>query len=90
MYAHPQSILRQEQVIKQRKEAKFIVNPTYFFVGETTGEIHSPTSSGVSGTWLLSPSADPRAKMYSVESRKDIGQILDSLKNCFGDMQLEV
>jgi len=54
------------------------------------GEDQTASPGPAVGNWLLSPSLDPRAKMYSVESRKDIGQILENLKNVFEDMELEV
>jgi len=39
--------------------------------------------------WGISPSQDPNAKMYSVESKMSISQILDNLKVCFAELELE-
>jgi hypothetical protein len=42
------------------------------------------TKSGV--VWGISPSMEPEAKKYSVESNKSVTQILESLKNCFSEI----
>jgi hypothetical protein len=39
--------------------------------------------------WGISPSQDPSAKIFSVESKMSISQILDNLKSCFGGLELE-
>jgi hypothetical protein len=41
------------------------------------------------GRWGISPSQDPYAKMFSVESKMTISQILDNLKICFAGLELE-
>jgi len=45
--------------------------------------IVKPTKSVV---WGISPSMEPEAKKYSVESNKSVTQILESLKNCFAEI----
>eukprot|EP01124_Arcella_intermedia_P004658 TRINITY_DN1263_c0_g1_i1.p1 TRINITY_DN1263_c0_g1~~TRINITY_DN1263_c0_g1_i1.p1 ORF type:complete len:620 (+),score=145.11 TRINITY_DN1263_c0_g1_i1:63-1922(+) len=42
-----------------------------------------------SGSWDVSPVLDPEAKIYSVESKKSLNQILESLKTCFMTLDLE-
>jgi len=46
--------------------------------------------TGARSGWDVSPSLDPNAKIYTVESKKSINQILDNLKVCFGELALEL
>jgi len=46
-------------------------------------------SSDTKSRWGVSPSQDPSAKFFSVESKMSISQILDNLKVCFGGLELE-
>jgi len=39
--------------------------------------------------WGVSPSHDPFAKIFTVESKMSISQILDNLKVCFNGLELE-
>jgi len=55
----------------------------------TLGERTRPNGSDVRSRWGISPTQDPSAKMYSVESKMTISQILDSLRVCFNNLELE-
>jgi serine/threonine protein kinase len=48
-----------------------------------TGSVKTSSKNVV---WGVSPSTEPEAKKYSVESNKSVTQILESLKNCFADI----
>jgi len=53
------------------------------------GERTRHNGSDIRSRWGISPTQDPSAKMYSVESKMSISQILDSLKVCFNSLELE-
>jgi serine/threonine protein kinase len=57
----------------------------------TLGERTRPNLNGSDGRsrWGISPTQDPSAKMYSVESKMSISQILDNLRLCFNGLELE-
>jgi len=55
----------------------------------TLGERTRHNGSDIRSRWGISPTQDPSAKMYSVESKMSISQILDSLKVCFNSLELE-
>jgi len=40
--------------------------------------------------WNVSPSRDPHANIYGFESKKSLTQILESLKECFKQLELDI
>jgi len=52
-------------------------------------DTNTPKTHMRSGSWDVSPSNDPEAKIYSVESKKSLNQILENLKTCFMSLELE-
>lgn len=55
----------------------------------TLGERTRPNLNESRSRWGISPTQDPYAKMYSVESKMSISQILDNLRLCFNGLELE-
>jgi serine/threonine protein kinase len=57
---------------------------------ETLGEVESNSSVTPEKTknvvWGVSPTLEPEAKKFSVESNKSVTQVLEALKNCFADL----
>jgi len=58
-------------------------------LGERTRPGLNGSDARTSSRWGISPTQDPSAKMYSVESKMSISMILDNLRVCFNGLELE-